>query len=48
VKDIGVDACDYRPWSFDDLKAYMTPRMEAFQSNKSQFLEGNDNGSVPM
>src|SRR5438874_246605 len=23
TKDVGVDACDYRPWSFDDLAAYM-------------------------
>ena len=42
-----MDACDYRPW-IDDLKAYMTPRMQAFQRNKAQFLEGNDNGSVPL
>ena len=48
VKDVGVDACDYRPWSFDDLRAYMAPRMEAFERNKSRFLDGTDDGSVPL
>lgn len=30
-KDVGVDACDYRPWSLDDLAAYMAPREAAFR-----------------
>lgn len=42
VKDVGVDACDYRPWSFDDLQAYMTPRIEKFNARKTSFLEGQE------
>jgi calcineurin-like phosphoesterase family protein len=42
VKDVGVDACDYRPWSFDDLHAYMAPRIEKFQARKAKFLEGQE------
>lgn len=47
VKDVSVDACDYRPWSFDELKRYMAPRVEAFQRNKAQFAQGTDDGSMP-
>lgn len=34
TKDVGVDACGYRPWSFTDLKRYMKPRLEAFDARK--------------
>lgn len=44
VKDVGVDACGYRPWSFDELRRYMTPRVEAFQRNKAAFTQGNEDG----
>lgn len=37
VKDVGVDACDYRPWSFADLARYMEPRIVAFARNKERF-----------
>jgi calcineurin-like phosphoesterase family protein len=47
VKDVGVDACDYRPWSFEELKAYMAPRVEAFQRNKAAFGGGGDDGPPP-
>ena len=47
VKDVGVDACDYRPWSLDDLKRYMAPRIEAFQRQKAAFTGGQDDGSLP-
>jgi calcineurin-like phosphoesterase family protein len=40
VKDVGVDACDYRPWSFDDLREYMAPRVEAFNKNKGASRDG--------
>lgn len=30
TKDMGVDACDYRPWSYEELSDYMGPRLEAF------------------
>jgi calcineurin-like phosphoesterase family protein len=42
VKDIGVDACDYRPWSFDDLCAYMAPRLERFYEMKLALARGED------
>jgi calcineurin-like phosphoesterase family protein len=42
VKDVGVDACDYRPWSFDELRAYMAPREEAFRARKAAFMAGGD------
>ena len=31
TKDVGVDACDYRPMNFEMLSAYMAPRLEAFR-----------------
>ncbi|MFO0822474.1 MAG: hypothetical protein U0792_05035 [Gemmataceae bacterium] len=48
TKDVGVDACDYRPWSFTQLKAYMAPRIEAFQRHKAAFVAGTDDGSLPL
>jgi calcineurin-like phosphoesterase family protein len=42
TKDIGVDACDYRPWSFEDLKEYMAPRLVAFSKRKAAFREGEE------
>jgi calcineurin-like phosphoesterase family protein len=48
VKDVGVDACDYRPWSFEELRAYMAPRVAAFQRNKAAFADGKDDGVLPM
>jgi calcineurin-like phosphoesterase family protein len=45
VKDVGVDACDYRPWSFDDLKRYMAPRVEAFQRNKAALAGGQEDAA---
>jgi calcineurin-like phosphoesterase family protein len=40
TKDVGVDACDYRPWSFDDLRAYMAPRLAKFQELKQAVERG--------
>jgi calcineurin-like phosphoesterase family protein len=48
VKDVGVDACDYRPMSFADLQAYMAPRIEAFTRQKTAFVNGQDDGSLPL
>jgi calcineurin-like phosphoesterase family protein len=39
VKDVGVDACDYRPWSFEELKQYMAPRLRAFELRKAQLAQ---------
>jgi calcineurin-like phosphoesterase family protein len=47
VKDVGVDACEYRPWSFAELQRYMKPRVEAFERSKAAFCAGNDDGSIP-
>ena len=30
TKDVGVDACDYKPISFSQLSQYMQPRIKAF------------------
>lgn len=40
VKDVGVDACGYRPWSFGELREYMAPRVEAFRRRKASFRDG--------
>src|SRR5262249_52156693 len=42
TKDVGVDACEYRPWSFDELRAYMAPRIEAFRAQKLALERGED------
>jgi calcineurin-like phosphoesterase family protein len=40
TRDIGVDACGYRPWSFEELRAYMIPRVEKFHQRKAAPREG--------
>jgi hypothetical protein len=44
---VGVDACDYRPWSYEEVRAYMAPRVAAFQRNKAAFGGGGDDGATP-
>jgi calcineurin-like phosphoesterase family protein len=46
TKDVGVDACEYRPWSFDELREYMRPRREAFDRRKEAMLRGEGEGTV--
>jgi calcineurin-like phosphoesterase family protein len=48
VRDVGVDACDYKPISFAELREYMAPRVDAFNRNKAAFVAGQDDGSMPM
>jgi calcineurin-like phosphoesterase family protein len=48
VKDVGVDACDYKPVSFAELSVSMAPRVERFTRNKAAFMSGNDDGSLPL
>lgn len=36
TKDAGVDACEYRPIGYDELEAYMSPRIKAFEKKKSE------------
>ena len=40
TKDVGVDACEYRPLSFDDLRIYMAPRFEQFQRWRAAISQG--------
>src|SRR5947208_722749 len=42
TRDVGVDACDYRPWRFDDLRAYMAPRVLKFHQTKQAMQRGED------
>ncbi len=42
TKDVGVDACEYRPWSFRELREYMAPRVQKFQQRKAAFLDGEE------
>ena len=46
TKDVGVDACDYRPVSLDDLRRYMAPREEAFAQRRAELiaLDAADDG----
>lgn len=39
--DVGVDACDYRPVSFEEVADYLRPREEAFWSWKEAIAEGS-------
>ena len=36
TKDVGVDACDYKPISFAELAEYMKPRIAAFEEMKAR------------
>lgn len=46
TKDVGVDACEYRPWSFEELAAYMAPRILKFQERKAAMMAGEGGGLV--
>lgn len=48
VKDVGVDACGYRPVSFADLCAYMAPRVAAFEARKARALATGGDDLLPM
>jgi len=39
TRDVGVDACGYRPISFEQLREYMAPRMEKFQQRKATMFD---------
>ena len=40
TRDVGVDACNYRPLSFDQLANYMQPRIQAFQELRTKIMNG--------
>ena len=42
TKDVGVDACDYYPISFDQLQTYMRPRIAVFQELKQRAIDGDE------
>lgn len=48
VRDVGVDACNYRPVSLAELRAYMAPRVAAFERQKAAFTSGQDDGAPPV
>lgn len=35
TRDVGVDACDYRPVSLEELRIYMAPRFEKFMVRRA-------------
>ena len=42
TRDVGVDACEYRPVSFTMLKSWMSPRVTAFEERKARLIAGED------
>jgi calcineurin-like phosphoesterase family protein len=42
TKDVGVDACGYRPWSFEELRAYLAPRIDLNREMRVAVLQGED------
>ncbi len=46
TRDVGVDACDYRPLSFEELAGYMAPRVVAFEARKEAARRGENDGGV--
>lgn len=45
TRDVGVDNCDYQPWSFEQLQAYMQPRTVAHEKRLRAFKAGDVNHS---
>jgi calcineurin-like phosphoesterase family protein len=46
TRDVGVDACGYRPLSFAELHDYMQPRLRAFAARKTSLLAGENDGPL--
>lgn len=42
TRDVGVDACAYRPLSFEELREEMAPRMEKFRARKAAIIAGGE------
>jgi calcineurin-like phosphoesterase family protein len=40
TKDVGVDACNYRPWCFEDVRKYMSPRIDKNKELRAAGLRG--------
>lgn len=48
TRDVGVDACDYRPWSFAELHAWMAPRVTQFRARKLVLERGGEATETPL
>jgi calcineurin-like phosphoesterase family protein len=46
TKDVGVDVCGYRPWSFEELRDYMAPRTDRFKQRRAAVLRGE--AEIPL
>lgn len=46
TRDVGVDACDYRPVSFAELRDYMQPRIAAYAAHKEALLAGTTDAAL--
>jgi calcineurin-like phosphoesterase family protein len=46
TRDVGVDACDYRPLSFDEIARYMAPRIAKFHERKAALQRGDEAGGI--
>jgi calcineurin-like phosphoesterase family protein len=46
TKDVGVDACSYRPWSFAELREYMAPRVVKFNERKAALRDSAEDPPV--
>ena len=44
TRDVGVDACNYQPVSFIELKSYMQPREKAFVEHREKVLQQDGPG----
>ena len=40
TRDVGVDACEYRPIGFESLQEYMQPRQVAFAEHRQAIIDG--------
>ena len=40
TRDVGMDACNYRPINFDELAEYMKPRVAAFDEIRTRIMNG--------
>ena len=41
TRDVGVDASEYRPISFEELEGYMAPRVEVFNQLRKKIMNGD-------
>ena len=42
TRDVGADACEYRPVSFTMLNTWMSPSVAAFNERKARFIAGEN------